>query len=169
MNQRGLEYWSYLCVWPKAPWISEFIDHDAVNMRMWLWASYVYRLKGVLMWETTYWNSNEASPKGYLQNPWQEAMSWVTGYGWPYGKQTIWGNGDGRFFYPETEIPTRTRQPPIRDIRSRPSDWNSSEPVLKITNTCAFWKTDESGFEETGVTGERSQTAVADSKIHLHR
>ena len=109
MNQRGLEYWSYLCVWPKAPWISEFIDHDAVNMRMWLWASYVYRLKGVLMWETTYWNSNEASPKGYLQNPWQEAMSWVTGYGWPYGKQTIWGNGDGRFFYPENRDPNKDK------------------------------------------------------------
>lgn len=105
MNKRGLEYWSYLCVWPKAPWISEFIDHDAVNMRMWLWASYVYRLKGVLMWQTTYWNSKEASPKGYLQNPWEEAMSWVTGYGWPYGKQTIWGNGDGRYFYPENRHP----------------------------------------------------------------
>ncbi len=61
------------------------------------------------MWETTYWNSNEASPKGYLQNPWQEAMSWVTGYGWPYGKQTIWGNGDGRFFYPENRNPNKDK------------------------------------------------------------
>ena len=61
------------------------------------------------MWETTYWNSNEASPKGYLQNPWQEAMSWVTGYGWPYGKQTIWGNGDGRFFYPENRDPNKDK------------------------------------------------------------
>ena len=61
------------------------------------------------MWETTYWNSNEASPKGYLQNPWQEAMSWVTGYGWPYGKQTIWGNGDGRFFYPENRDPNKNK------------------------------------------------------------
>ena len=100
MNAKGLEHWSYLCVWPKSPWISEFIDHDVINMRMWLWASYAYGLKGILIWETTYWNSKEASPEGYLQNPWDEAMSWVNGYGWIHGKQTIWGNGDGRFFYP---------------------------------------------------------------------
>lgn len=105
MNAKGLEHWSYLCCWPKSPWISEFIDHDAINMRMWLWASYQYRLRGILMWDTTYWNSEAASPEGYLQNPWEEAMSYVTGYGWPYGKQTIWGNGDGRYFYPLNRHP----------------------------------------------------------------
>ena len=105
MNEKGLEHWSYLCCWPKSPWISEFIDHDVINMRMWLWASYQYRLKGVLMWDTTFWNSESASPEGYLQNPWEEAMSFVTGYGWPYGKQTIWGNGDGRYFYPVNRNP----------------------------------------------------------------
>lgn len=36
-------------------------------------------------------------------------MSWVTGYGWPYGKQTIWGNGDGRFFYPENRDPNKDK------------------------------------------------------------
>ncbi|MGL6178332.1 MAG: glycoside hydrolase domain-containing protein [Tannerellaceae bacterium] len=101
MHEKGQEYWSYLCCWPKSPWISEFIDHDAVNFRMWIWASYVHHLKGILVWESTYWNSPEASPIGKLQNPWQEAMSWVTGYGWVQGKQTVWGNGDGRMFYPE--------------------------------------------------------------------
>jgi hypothetical protein len=105
MNAKGLEHWSYLCCWPKSPWISEFIDHDAVNLRMWLWASYTYGLKGILIWQTTYWNSQAASPDGYLQNPWEEAMSYVTGYGWPLGKQTIWGNGDGRFFYPLNRNP----------------------------------------------------------------
>lgn len=105
MNEKGLEHWSYLCCWPKSPWISEFIDHDAINMRMWLWASWQYRLKGILMWETTYWNSTSASPEGYLQNPWEEAMSFVSGYGWPHGKQTIWGNGDGRYFYPLNRNP----------------------------------------------------------------
>lgn len=105
MNEQGLEHWSYLCTWPKSPWISLFIDHDAVNLRMWLWASYQHNLKGILIWETTYWNSKEASPPGYLQNPWEETMSFVTGYGWPMGKQTIWGNGDGRFFYPLNRDP----------------------------------------------------------------
>lgn len=101
MNDKGLEHWSYLCCWPKSPWISEFIDHDVVNMRMWIWASYVHGLKGILVWEAANWHSPEASPVGKFQNPWTEAMSWVSGYGWVLGKQTIWGNGDGRMFYPE--------------------------------------------------------------------
>ena len=101
MHEKQQEYWSYLCCWPKSPWISEFIDHDAVNFRMWIWASYVHHLKGILVWQTTYWNSVEATPDGFLQNPWDEAMSWVSGYGWIKGKQTVWGNGDGRMFYPE--------------------------------------------------------------------
>ncbi len=105
MNEKGVEHWSYLCCSPKSPWISEFIDHDAVNLRMWLWASYQYQLKGILIWETTYWNSDAASPEGYLQNPWAEPMSFVTGYGWPLGKQTFWGNGDGRLFYPMNRDP----------------------------------------------------------------
>ncbi len=107
MNELGLEHWSYLCCWPKSPWISEFIDHDAINLRMWLWASYYHQLKGILIWQTTYWNSLSASPKGHLQNPWEQAMSFVTGYGWPLGKQTIWGNGDGRFFYPLNRDPNK--------------------------------------------------------------
>jgi len=103
--KEGREFWSYLCCWPKSPWISEFIDHDAVNLRMWLWMSYKYQLKGILIWSTTYWNSDAASPKSYLQNPWEDPMSYVRGYGWLYGKQTIWGNGDGRFFYPPNRNP----------------------------------------------------------------
>lgn len=116
MNAKGLEHWSYLCVWPKSPWLSEFIDHDAVNMRMWLWASYKYGLKGILIWQTTYWNSTAASPEGYLQNPWDEAMSWVNGYGWIHGKQTIWGNGDGRLFYPINRDPNNDRSTHLGDV-----------------------------------------------------
>ena len=77
------------------------IDHDAINMRMWSWGSYVHHLNGLLIWETTYWNSAEASPDGMLQNPWEEAMGWTTGYGTIKGKQAPWGNGDGRLFYPD--------------------------------------------------------------------
>ena len=105
MNAKGLQHWSYLCTAPKSPWISEFIDHDIINMRMWLWASWQYKLKGILIWETTYWNSEEASPSGYLQNPWEEANSFMTGYGMPAGEQRPWGNGDGRLFYPPTRDP----------------------------------------------------------------
>ena len=101
VRTRGNEYWTYLCTGPKSPWITLFIDHDAINMRMWSWGSYVHGLNGLLIWETIYWNSPEASPEGVLQNPWDEAMSWSTGYGLIQGKRQPWGNGDGRLFYPE--------------------------------------------------------------------
>jgi len=121
LSQEGREFWSYLCCWPKSPWISEFIDHDGVNLRMWLWMSYHYQLKGILIWSTTYWNSDAASPNDYLQNPWEDPMSYVTGYGWPFGKQTIWGNGDGRFFYPPNRNPndqsTKYLDDPIPSLR----------------------------------------------------
>lgn len=101
VHERGDEFWSYLCTGPKSPWITLFTDHDAINMRMWSWGSYVHHLNGLLIWETTYWNSSEATPDGMLQNPWEEAMSWTTGYGTIKGKQAPWGNGDGRLFYPD--------------------------------------------------------------------
>lgn len=101
----GREFWSYVCCCPKAPYLSLFIDHDAINMRMWLWLSYQYQLTGILVWSVNYWNSQAASPKDYLQNPWKDPMSYTTGYGWPLGKQTGWGNGDGRFFYPPNRYP----------------------------------------------------------------
>ena len=122
MRSKGMEHWSYLCCWPKSPWIDEFIDHDAINLRMWSWASYVHNLSGMLIWKLNYWNSKEATPQGKLQNPWENAMSWVTGYGWVQGKQTVWGNGDGRYFYPEN-----------RDINNDHSVHNSEViPCLRL-------------------------------------
>jgi hypothetical protein len=115
------QYWSYICTGPKAPWISEFIDHDAINLRMWLWMSYAYDLNGILVWSTNYWTSRSASPAGYLQNPWTEPASYVQGYGWPLGKQTNWGNGDGRFWYPPNRKPNTDKKSyiegPIPSIR----------------------------------------------------
>lgn len=102
---QGREFWSYVCCCPKAPYLSLFIDHDAVNMRMWLWLSYKYQMKGILVWSANYWNSETASPDGYLQNPWEDPMSYTVGYGLPYGKQNAWGNGDGRFLYPPNRDP----------------------------------------------------------------
>ncbi len=117
----GQEYWSYLCTAPKAPWVSEFIDHDAINLRIWLWMSYAYRLNGILIWSSNYWTSRAASPPGYLQNPWDEPASFVQGYGWPLGKQTVWGNGDGRFWYPPNRDPNTDKttyiEGPVPSIR----------------------------------------------------
>lgn len=101
----GNEFWSYVCCCPKAPYLSLFIDHDDINMRMWLWLSYKFQLKGILVWSANYWNSSTASPSGYLQNPWEDPMSYTVGYGLPFEKQSGWGNGDGRFFYPPNRDP----------------------------------------------------------------
>ncbi len=102
---QGTEFWSYVCCCPKAPYMSLFIDHDDINMRMWLWLSYKYHLTGILIWSANYWNSSTASPPGFWQNPWEDPMSYTVGYGLPYGKQAGWGNGDGRFFYPPNRDP----------------------------------------------------------------
>ena len=109
-SREGNEFWSYLCTGPKSPYINLFIDSDAINMRLWLWASYMYRLKGILIWTSSYWNSPEASPSGVLQDPWTEPMSFTTSYGTANGDQRRWGNGDGRLFYPLNRHPNEDRE-----------------------------------------------------------
>ncbi len=116
VRERGNEYWTYLCTGPKSPWITLFIDHDAINMRMWSWGSYVHHLNGLLVWETVYWNSPEATPDGMHQNPWEDAMSWSTGYGLIKGKRQPWGNGDGRLFYPENRHVDVDKTPYLNEV-----------------------------------------------------
>jgi len=106
---KGREFWSYLCTGPKAPWVTLFIDHPAINMRMWLWMSYAWGLKGILVWRADYWNSPTLFPPGVLQNPWQDPMSYTVGYGTPFGQVSHWGNGDGRFLYPPNRDPAKDR------------------------------------------------------------
>ncbi len=91
LSGKGREYWSYLCCQPRTPWLSLFIDNAAVNLRLWPWISYQYGMKGILVWSSTYWNSPEASPKGYLQSPWKDPMSYVTSYGQAQGQINTWG------------------------------------------------------------------------------
>jgi len=100
LGAKGREFWSYLCTGPKAPWITLFIDHPAVNLRLWPWMSYAFGLKGILVWEAIYWTSRNVHPAGRPQNPWTDPMSYTSGYGTPYGEIRYWGNGDGRFLYP---------------------------------------------------------------------
>jgi len=106
---KGREFWTYLCTAPQSPWVSLFIDHPAVNLRMWLWMSYKWGLKGILVWRADYWNSPTLFPAGVLQNPWQDPMSYTVGYGVPYGQVSHWGNGDGRFLYPPNRDPGRDK------------------------------------------------------------
>lgn len=95
----GEDFWWYVCTGPKAPYCTLFIDHHAIEMRMWLWQTWKYKVHGVLVWQTNYWTSPTAFPDR-LQNPWEDPMSYVTGYGREPGTIGYWGNGDGRFLYP---------------------------------------------------------------------
>jgi hypothetical protein len=99
-QEKGEEIWWYVCCGPHAPYTTLFIDHDAIELRMWLWMSWRYGVEGILIWQTNYWTSSTAFPKGALQDPWADPMSYVSGYGVPEGTKQHWGNGDGRFFYP---------------------------------------------------------------------
>ena len=118
---KGREFWSYLCTGPKSPWVTLFIDHPAVNLRMWLWMSYAWGLKGILVWEAIYWNSGSLFPPDVLQNPWVDPMSYTVGYGVPFGQPNPWGNGDGRFLYPPNRDPERDKskhlEGPIDSVR----------------------------------------------------
>jgi len=95
----GEKIWWYVCTGPKAPYATLFIDHPGTEMRIWLWQTWQRRIDGILIWETTYWTSPEAYPDG-PQNPYEDPMSWTTGYGTKRGEKKPWGNGDGRFLYP---------------------------------------------------------------------
>ncbi len=110
----GEEVWWYVCTGPKAPFCGEFIDHPAIEMRMWLWQTWKYHVNGVLIWDTTYWNSPFHSKGGPMQNPWKDPMSYVS------DSPGVWGNGDGRFFYPPQDYATNDSEqivPPVPSLR----------------------------------------------------
>ena len=97
----GERFWWYVCTGPKAPYAGLFLDHRAPEMRLWLWQSFQRHINGILVWQCNYWTSSTANPDPKQpQNPYQDPMSWTSGYGTPLGKKLPWGNGDGRFIYP---------------------------------------------------------------------
>lgn len=115
------EFWWYLCTAPKAPYFTLFLDHYGTEIRLWSWATWKYGLDGLLVWQTMYWTSGSAYPGDQVQNPWQDAMSWTSGYGLEPGERRPWGNGDGRFLYPPNRDPsvneTKYLAGPIPSIR----------------------------------------------------
>lgn len=110
---KGEEVWWYVCTGPKEPFCALFIDHPAIEMRMWLWQTWKYRVQGILIWETTWWTS-PSQFKETVQNPWEDPMSYTS------EASGVWGNGDGRFFYPPVRKAGDTREyvtAPIDSIR----------------------------------------------------
>lgn len=113
---KGREVWWYICTGPKTPYVGEFIDHPAVEPRLWLWQTWKNNVQGILIWNTNYWTTEAAYPDA-LQNPWDDPQSWRAGG--PPGRK--WGNGDGRFFYPPNRDPNNNKEPfisgPVNSLR----------------------------------------------------
>lgn len=106
---RGDAFWWYVCMQPKAPYATEFIDHPGTDLRVWLWQTWQNRISGILIWETVYWSS----PTIYgdrLQNPYEDAASWSDMGTGPKTFRYNWGNGDGRFLYPPRSCFTPARE-----------------------------------------------------------
>ena len=115
----GDSFWWYVCCGPKAPYVTEFTDHPGTEMRLWLWQTWGEDVKGVLIWATTYWTSPAAYPdSAHPQNPYEDAMCWVSGSGLAPGSKRPWGNGDGRFLYP----PLKAAQPAKAPVLDGPVD-----------------------------------------------
>ena len=119
-RQSGDFYAWYICCYPKSPYVANFIDRPATDLRVWLWQTWQERVQGVLIWESVWWNSPEAYPES-LQNPYDDSMSWASGFGTPRGQKRPWNAGDGRFLYPPETATGRQPQPvldgPVDSIR----------------------------------------------------
>jgi hypothetical protein len=120
-KQAGEPVWWYICCAPKAPYVTEFIDHPGTELRLWPWQSWQYGVQGILIWATTYWTSPAAFPPPKRQDPWADPMSYTSGYGEKPGEIGYWGNGDGRFLYPPRRDPAVGQKPcvdgPVNSIR----------------------------------------------------
>ena len=92
----GDRMWLYVCMFPKPPYPSLFIDHPGVDLRVWLWQCWREKVEGVLVWNTTWWTSPLPYPDpAHPQDPYRDTIAWspsIPGQGA--------SNGDGRFFYP---------------------------------------------------------------------
>ena len=97
---RGDDFWWYICMQPKAPYATEFIDHPGTDLRVWLWQTWKEGVSGILIWNTVYWTSDTIYPD-VRQNPYEDAASWARmGPPGPKAFRYNWGNGEGRFLYP---------------------------------------------------------------------
>ncbi len=128
---KGETIWWYVCTGPRAPYPGLFIDHSAIDLRIWLWMTWKWKVQGILVWESTYWTSDKAFPAPKMQNPWADPMGYIGGYSFEPGFVGYWGNGDGRFLYP-----------PNRDVENDKSKYMTG-PVSSIR-----WEMLRDGLED---------------------
>jgi hypothetical protein len=159
----GEEVWWYICTGPKAPFVTEFIDHAGTELRLWPWQSWQFGVQGILIWATLYWNSPVAYPEPTLQDPWQDPMSWVSGYSTPLGQKKPWGNGDGRFLYPPRRDPN-SAQTPCLDGPINSSRWENLRDGMEDHEY--FWLLQA---EVERVAGGRGESKLANEARELLR
>lgn len=113
-------FWWYVCCWPHAPYCTEFTDHNAVELRTWLWQTWKYKVSGILVWTSNFWTSGTAFPDS-AQNPYLDTMCYVSDSSLAPGTKNFWGNGDGRFYYPPLSCAQPSKTPcfeePVPSIR----------------------------------------------------
>ena len=100
------EPWNYLCATTKYPYFTDFIDANGIDMRIWLWASYMYQFKGILIWASTFWNAGSQYSSTELQNPWTDPYCFATS---DQLVQRLLAVGDGILFYPNNRHPNEDR------------------------------------------------------------
>ena len=101
----GQEVWSYLCCATKYPYFTNFVDHNGIDLRLWLWASYMYGMKGILIWSATCWNSACIMPEGQLMEVWDTPDCYGIGKSGP----EFFACGDGIMFYPNNRHPNQDK------------------------------------------------------------
>jgi hypothetical protein len=132
-RRAGERFWWYVCCGPKAPYTTLFLDHPAVELRVWLWQTWQRKIDGILVWSANYWTSGTAYPDPkHPQNPYEDPASWVDGYGVAKGTKQLWGNGDGRFLYPPEAA----------------ADGNPAGPVLEGPVDSIRWEMLRDGIED---------------------
>lgn len=116
LKDKGARFWTYVCCWPHSPYCTLFIDHAAVELRTWLWQTWKYDNRGILVWQSNYWTSASAFPDpNSPQNPYLAPMSYVHDGALAPGTKRFWGNGDGRFLYPPLSCQTPSPEPNLDD------------------------------------------------------
>ena len=109
----GEDIWWYVTFSSKPPHVNEHIEHAGVDMRMWLWQTWLENISGVLMWGTVTWHSSRLYPDPtHPQNPYEDSMAWQP--------RKPMNTGEGKYLYPPLEC-FETKDPvisgPVDSIR----------------------------------------------------